>query len=337
MPVYTFSSENNNSKKDSVSQDFTPVSDATAENGGILSDLINTAPYLFGFKSFLNRENIMGCEFTVRCLARLSSDSAYIQKCKAFFKTLSVFAPDSFFTLGEVKTAAEYTVFSFHSTGKEIPLKEVKQEKRAEYAKSIFSLLLKLIYSYGNTLKENALNYIPLSCLCEDNIYLCPTENANLVNLKLKVLPAFVNAKDKENLSQKFPLEVWMDSPSVASDIYSAAYLYCSLKGGLDEKDELDRLAEDCLNPDANARPAIEALITKLGDSDGTPVIVSTPDIKEASSDRIIATGIRKKEKGGSVSVGGIWSHIKNLLTTDDNTSSTESKTRTSYIEEDDQ
>lgn len=334
MPVYTFSSEKNNNINEFVPAE-SPVTQPNCDTGYI-KDLINTAPNIMGWKTFVLRENIDGFDFSSLALAVLSSGSAHVQKCKRFFRTLSVFAPDSFFCLADTKRAEEYTVFSFHSSGKEIPLSELKAEKKAEYAQSIFRFLLKLIYSYANALKAEMTDYFPLSCLCEEAVYLDTSHTEKPI---IKLLPVFVSHEDKSQLCEKFPMDLWLGRASIASDIYSAAYLYSSLKGGLDDTDPIDKLAEDCLNPKENQRPSIEALITALGESaeiSPSPVFVTTPQTKDTEDDRIITFKGKGKEKEKKNTAGGIFSHIKSFLVTDDSLPS-DNKTKTSEVKKDDQ
>ncbi len=333
MPIYTFNSEKNNDIKENVPNNFL-ISNPDSDTGYI-KDLINTAPNIMGFKTFVLRENIGGFDFSSLALAVLSSDSAYVQKCKRFFRTVSVFAPDSFFCLADTKRTEEYTVFSFHCSGKEIPLSELKADKKAEYAQSIFRFLLKLIYSYANSLKEEKTEYIPLSCICEEAVYLNTCAKSD--NWGIKLLPVFVSHEDKSQLCEKFPMDLWLGRASIASDIYSAAYLYSSLKGGLDETNPLDKLAEDCLNPKENQRPSIEALITALGDTtevSPAPVFVDVNQSQENTDDRIIT--FKGKEKAKKNADGGIFSRIKNFLVTED-ALTPDNKTKTSEVKKDGQ
>lgn len=339
MPVYTFSSKKTSDVKEYIPANNIPCEDAVTDTGYV-KDLINTSASVLGFKAFVLRENIGGFDFSSLCLAVPSSDSAYIQKCKRFFRTVSIFAADCFFCLADTKRAEEYTVFSFHSTGKEIPLCELKEEKKAEYAESIFRLLIKLVYDYSKALRNSNQEYIPLSCLCEDSVYLVAAAENDLLKLRIKILPVFVSGEDKSCLSPKFPMEVWLAGASISSDIYSIAYLYSSLKGGLDESKSLDKLAEDCLNPDEKQRPSIEKLIEAVGETADTsaPVFVSASNTKNDTDDRIISLKPTRKEKNKQGLMTGIIGQIKSFLVTDDiDENSDSNKTRTSEVKKDDQ
>ena len=168
----------------------------------------------------------------------------------------------------------EYRVFTFAMDEDVTCLSELPDAEKKRYCLELYTDILKIISNYRKSrLWTHAKK--PLTCICENNIYLHKDKSKGYI----EILPAINMAK--------------MQEPEEDSDLYDAAYLYFSLKypgnQPFDADNETDRLIERCFSPFKVRRPTLEELLSHLNgeneaEAEGNKEEKKTDDKKGATS-----------------------------------------------------
>ena len=254
MPVFVYKT-NIESTSDISTSNFSPASSSDAKNSVFLkNDILNGDDTSLGWKVFeAEKQPEYGSSYTTINIATVFTQDEY-RIYRSYLEDLNRCSNDGFFSPdsgvnGYYSSVDEYSVFSFLTNGKFIPLKKVSDNVKKEMASFLYEAMLKVISFHKNSgMCEQV--YVPLNCICEENIYL--SQNGNEVTVKL--LPMVAKSK--------------MNDKDISVDLYDAAYLYFKLRYPKDEKfedDESELFIQKCFLPFKQARPSFEDIVNYFG------------------------------------------------------------------------